>query len=535
MSQTSEPHDSALRELLSVSALIYNADTEFNINWALVGDQKYYNKYVELVNNDLNRSIIVYCISVDSYKDYYGIIYEKITSKEIVLSNCFAHQLMIDDKAVIGSKIVEDLPIIDSVEISDYDCDHRIFKTIDRCYVNENYIFSFEKKKFRIINGRGIYMFKYRYEVDYFFQEKRDMIINKTKIRVNKTNILNKIHQAARVNEESSKIINKMHQAARVNEDSISNTIKLVMSQYPQYEPEIIDNVSDIEYEHEQKLYINYQKLGIGGMKKQLKTLTKKVLMSRILSQNIIDSYCLKHTKGIILHGPPGTGKSLLARNIGKLLTRTITTFIKGPEMLDKWVGSSEKNIRKIFEPSVKAWKEKGVQSPLYILVIDELDSIGSSRTNNLMGTHNNSVLAQLLTMIDGLNNQQNLLLVGTTNRIDLIDQALLRPGRFEYQLEIDLPNKSERIDIINIYLDALRKTDMLDSDVDAQFIDQASDIFDGCSGAKIESLISSAKKKIINKMCVIDDDYLRCTYAINDNLPRISANVLQSVFKKLI
>jgi vesicle-fusing ATPase len=148
--------------------------------------------------------------------------------------------------------------------------------------------------------------------------------------------------------------------------------------------------------------------------------------------------------KGILLYGPPGTGKTLIARQIGKMLNAREPKIINGPEVLNKFVGQSEENIRKLFEDAEKEYKEKGDESGLHIIIFDELDAVCKQRGSGSGGGTGvgDSVVNQLLSKLDGVNQLNNILLIGMTNRMDMIDEALLRAGRLEVHLEIGLPDE---------------------------------------------------------------------------------------------
>lgn len=149
----------------------------------------------------------------------------------------------------------------------------------------------------------------------------------------------------------------------------------------------------------------------------------------------------------MILHGPPGTGKTLIARQIAKALNCEEPQVVNGPEIFDKYVGGSEKKIRELFAPAEREQEEKGDDSGLHIIIFDEIDAICKARgSSSNSGTNvNDSVVNQLLSKLDGVDALNNVLIIGMTNRIDLIDEAILRPGRLELHLEIGLPDRVGR------------------------------------------------------------------------------------------
>ena len=150
-----------------------------------------------------------------------------------------------------------------------------------------------------------------------------------------------------------------------------------------------------------------------------------------------------KHCKGLLLYGPPGTGKTLIARKLSKMLNGKEPKIVNGPEMLSKYVGASEENIRNLFKDAEAEYKLKGEDSDLHVIIFD-VDSVfkqrGSGKSDGT-GVGDN-VVNQLLSKMDGVDQLNNILVIGMTNRLDLIDTALLRPGRFEIQIEISLPDE---------------------------------------------------------------------------------------------
>jgi SpoVK/Ycf46/Vps4 family AAA+-type ATPase len=152
--------------------------------------------------------------------------------------------------------------------------------------------------------------------------------------------------------------------------------------------------------------------------------------------------------RGIILEGPPGTGKTYFAKAIAASLNATVT-IVSGPEIVDKYVGESEKNIRDIFEQARK--------SAPSVIVFDEMDSIAGARdaSRNDSGVRN-SIVNQLLTELDGFRSEEMVFVVGTTNFAESLDPALLRPGRFGLVIEVPYPGPRDRFDILSIYNDSL-------------------------------------------------------------------------------
>ena len=181
--------------------------------------------------------------------------------------------------------------------------------------------------------------------------------------------------------------------------------------------------------------------------------------------------------RGIMLYGPPGTGKTLLAKAVAGESNANFIS-IKGPEVMSKWVGESEKAVRELFK--------KARQVAPTIVFLDELDSIAPPRGTDVGSHVTDSVVNQLLTSIDGLESMEGVVVIGATNRPDIIDPGLLRPGRFDRLVLIRSPDKKARLQIFKIHT----KSIPLDKDVD---LEELSDITENYSGADIEALCREA------------------------------------------
>ncbi|KAL8433285.1 hypothetical protein ACSSS7_003969 [Eimeria intestinalis] len=235
----------------------------------------------------------------------------------------------------------------------------------------------------------------------------------------------------------------------------------------------------------------SFQKLGIGGLDKQFSEIFRRAFSSRVFPPHLVEELGLKHVKGLLLYGPPGTGKTLIARQIGKALKAREPKVVNGPEILNKFVGQSEENVRALFKEAEEEERKKGAESGLHIIIFDELDAICKQRGANPGGAGvTDSVVNQLLSKIDGVNALNNILLIGMTNRIDLIDEALLRPGRFEVLIEIGLPDEKGRQQILMIHTHAMQQAQRLDPSVDISILAEMTCNF---SGAELEGLVRSA------------------------------------------
>ena len=187
--------------------------------------------------------------------------------------------------------------------------------------------------------------------------------------------------------------------------------------------------------------------------------------------------------KGVLLHGPPGTGKTMIAKAVANE-TNAHFTSINGPEIISKYYGESEKQLREIFD-------EAASNAPA-IIFVDELDSIAPKR-EDVSGEVERRVVAQLLTLMDGMQGRDNVVVIGATNRPDAIDQALRRPGRFDRELEIGVPDKNGRREIVNIHTRGMPIAD----DFDMEWILENSY---GFVGADIMSLTREAAMKALRR-----------------------------------
>ncbi|KAJ7126428.1 vesicular-fusion protein SEC18 [Mycena crocata] len=254
-----------------------------------------------------------------------------------------------------------------------------------------------------------------------------------------------------------------------------------------------------------------FEDMGIGGLDTEFSEIFRRAFASRVFPPGLVEKLGIEHVKGLLLHGPPGTGKTLIARQIGKMLKAREPKIVNGPEILSKFVGASEENIRKLFEDAEKEYKEKGDESELHIIIFDELDAIFKQRGSTNSGTGvGDSVVNQLLSKMDGVDSLNNILIIGMTNRLDMIDEALLRPGRLEVHMEISLPDEKGRWQILNIHTAKMRTNRVMDADVDLEELAAATKNF---SGAEINGLIKSATSFAFNRhvkvgtMAGISDD----------------------------
>ncbi|KAJ6058607.1 uncharacterized protein N7446_008190 [Penicillium canescens] len=255
-----------------------------------------------------------------------------------------------------------------------------------------------------------------------------------------------------------------------------------------------------------------FEDMGIGGLDSEFSTIFRRAFASRIFPPGLVEKLGIQHVKGLLLYGPPGTGKTLIARQIGKMLNAREPKIINGPEVLNKYVGQSEENIRKMFADAEKEYREKGDESGLHIIIFDELDAVCKQRGSGGGGGTGvgDSVVNQLLSKLDGVDQLNNILLIGMTNRMDMIDEALLRPGRLEVHMEISLPDEHGRSQILNIHTEKMRNNNVMDVDVD---LTELAHLTKNFSGAEIAGLVKSASSFAFSRhvkvgtMASINDD----------------------------
>ena len=123
-----------------------------------------------------------------------------------------------------------------------------------------------------------------------------------------------------------------------------------------------------------------FEDLGVGGLDEEIGNIFRRAFSSRRLPPALMQKYGKTHVKGILLYGPPGTGKTLIARQLAKVLKSVEPKVVNGPELLNKFIGQSEENVRKLFAPAIKDQKEQGDDSPLHVIIFDEFDSIAKPR-----------------------------------------------------------------------------------------------------------------------------------------------------------
>ena len=239
------------------------------------------------------------------------------------------------------------------------------------------------------------------------------------------------------------------------------------------------------------KFGFKFDEMGIGGLDKEISDIFRRAFTTRLYPAAYLEKYGIHHVKGILLYGPPGTGKTLIARTLATALNVKEFKVVNGPELFDKYVGETEKKIRDLFTEAEKDQEQNGDEAGLHVIVFDEIDSICRARgtINSGTGVHDGAV-NQLLTKIDGVNSLNNIIVIGMTNRKDLIDEAILRPGRLEVHVEVSLPNEQGRLQILKIHTKKMFDNKVIGDDVD---LNELAKLTKNYTGADIESMVKLA------------------------------------------
>ena len=248
----------------------------------------------------------------------------------------------------------------------------------------------------------------------------------------------------------------------------------------------------------------------IGGLGPEIKKIREMIELP-MKHPELFERLGVEAPKGVLLHGPPGTGKTLLAKALASETNSHFQT-LSGPEIMSKYYGESEQKLREIF-------KEAEEEAPS-IIFIDEIDSIAPKR-EEVTGEVERRIVAQLLAVMDGLESRGKVVVIGATNRPDALDQALRRPGRFDREIEIGVPNREARLEVLQIHARGMP----LAEDVN---IEKLADITHGFVGADIAALareagmralrrivpeldldVESIPVEILNKIEVVNEDFV--------------------------
>ncbi len=210
----------------------------------------------------------------------------------------------------------------------------------------------------------------------------------------------------------------------------------------------ILEEIPDVSYED------------IGGLSRQIEDIRDAVELPFLYAE-LFEEHRLEPPKGVLLYGPPGCGKTLIAKAVAKSLAQQVSEKtgmvgahsyflnIKGPELLNKYVGETERQIRLIFQRA----KEKSAEGFPVIVFFDEMDSLFRTRGSGISSDVENTIVPQLLSEIDGVEGLKNVIVIGASNREDMIDPAILRPGRLDVKIKIERPDAEAARDILSKYL----------------------------------------------------------------------------------
>jgi proteasome-associated ATPase len=296
----------------------------------------------------------------------------------------------------------------------------------------------------------------------------------------------------------------------------------------PEVEHLLLEEVPDVSYDD------------IGGLDHQIEAIADAVELP-FLHGDLFAEHHLPAPKGILLYGPPGCGKTLIAKAVANSLARKVAARtgadkgrsyfinIKGPELLNKYVGETERQIRMVFQRA----REKSEEGWPVIVFFDEMDSMFRTRGTGISSDMESTIVPQLLAEIDGVEGLRNVIVIGATNREDLIDPAILRPGRLDVKIRIERPDAAAARQIFARYLNAevpvagsevvrfggldSAVTAMIDATVDAMYATSEDNRFlevtyqngereilffrDFASGAMIENIVRRAKKLAIKRL----------------------------------
>ncbi len=232
-----------------------------------------------------------------------------------------------------------------------------------------------------------------------------------------------------------------------------------------------VKNVVDVTYED------------IGGLKEEVKKV-REMIEIPLKRPELFERLGISPPKGVLMHGPPGTGKTLLAKAVANESDAHFIA-INGPEIMSKYVGGSEERLRELFEEA-----EENAPS---IIFIDEIDAIAPKR-EEVSGEVERRTVAQLLTLMDGLKSRGQVVVIGATNRPDALDAAIRRGGRFDREIEIGVPDKDGRGEVLQIHTRGMPLDDKVD-------LEEMADITHGFVGADLESLCKEAAMRVLRRV----------------------------------
>ena len=266
----------------------------------------------------------------------------------------------------------------------------------------------------------------------------------------------------------------------------------------PEIEELVLEEVPDITYRD------------VGGLADQIEQIRDTVELP-YLHRDLFKEYELEPPKGILLYGPPGCGKTLIAKAVANSLAKKVSERtgnpdvrsyflnIKGPELLNKWVGETERQIRLIFQRA----KEKSDEGVPVIVFFDEMDSLFRTRGTGISSDVESTIVPQLLSELDGVEALKNVVVIGASNREDLIDPAILRPGRLDVKVKINRPDPIAAREIYRIYLSDKTPLDPEDGNTE----DSVADRINALIEETVDAMYSEDKK----------NEFLEVTYASGD------------------
>jgi transitional endoplasmic reticulum ATPase len=261
--------------------------------------------------------------------------------------------------------------------------------------------------------------------------------------------------------EEEKEVNRELLEKLVVTEDDFKQALKFVR---PSAMREVLVEVPKVKWED------------IGGLE-NVKQELREAVEWPLKFRHVFEKLGIKPPKGLLLYGPPGTGKTLLAKAVANESNANFIT-VKGPEILNKWVGESEKAIREIFR--------KARQVSPSIIFFDEIDAIAPRRGQHFDSGVTERIVNQILTEIDGIEDLTDVVVIAATNRPDIIDPALLRPGRFDRTIFVPLPDKEARLQILEVHT----RNVPLAKNVDLK---KLAEMTEGYSGADLEALVREA------------------------------------------
>lgn len=263
----------------------------------------------------------------------------------------------------------------------------------------------------------------------------------------------------------------------------------------------------------------------VGGLSKQIELL-KSTIELPLNNPSLFSDFGISPPRGILLHGPPGTGKTMLLRCVANSITEAHVLTINGPSIVSKYLGETENAIRDIFNEAKKFQPS--------IIFMDEIDSIAPSRTSDDSGETESRVVAQLLTVMDGMGDNGRIVVVGATNRPNSIDSALRRPGRFDQEVEIGIPDVEAREEILT---KQFAKMNSEKCQITKEEIASIASKTHGYVGADLTALCRESVMKAINRGLTVGIPQTAIKVTVDDvyhALPEIRPSAMREIFLEM-